>query len=354
MANYKLMDVIKHGVEKGSSDVHIGIGIHPKIRIDSQLIDTHFDVVDEKMLEDFLIEITPAKKIEIFKKELELDFSFQDANLGAFRVNVFMQRNAIGFAIRILPTRIRTFDEIGISPDLMTTMASSPTGLVLVTGATGSGKTTTLAAMIDHINNNRKCHIITVEDPIEFIYQNRKSKIEQREVGRDTYSFGRALKYVLRQDPDVVLIGEMRDLETIETALNVAETGHLVFATLHTSDAVQTVNRVIDVFPEHQQRQVRVQLSFVLNAVLAQRLVPHASGQGRVLSAEIMIANNAVRAMIRDEKVHQLYSMIQTGAKEGMKTMNQSLADLVHADKIKLEDAMNYSSDVNELLEHIS
>ncbi|MBF0254331.1 MAG: PilT/PilU family type 4a pilus ATPase [Candidatus Omnitrophica bacterium] len=346
-----LIELIRHAAGVGASDIHVGLNQNPKIRIHSHLLDAEgFAVVTPERMEAYLREVTPEPKLERFFKEKEMDYSFVVEGVGSCRSNLFFQRGNPGMAIRILPSRIWTFEELGLDAEMMRRMADRPTGLVLVTGATGSGKTTTLASLVEYVNTTRPCHIITVEDPVEFVFEGKKAKIDQREVGLDTHSFTGALKYILRQDPDVVLIGEMRDLETIETALNVAETGHLVFATLHTSDTIQTINRVIDVFPEHKQRQVRTQLSFVLNAVLSQRLVPSSCGTGRALCAEIMIVNSAIRSMIRDEKVHQIYSFLQTSKESGMKTMNQSLADLVLAKKVDLEEAVHFSNDPDEMI----
>jgi len=344
-----MIDVIASANKRGSSDVHVCIGLRPRIRIDSRLVDSEFDVVDQQQLDIWIKEIVPPEKFKYFLEFKELDFSFGHPDIGRFRVNCYFQRGTIGMAIRILPTKLWQFSDIGLPQLLMQDMASAPTGLVLCTGATGSGKTTTLAAMINFILKTRPCHIVTVEDPIEFTFTHDKATIHQREIGADTHSFANALKHVLRQDPDVILVGEMRDLETIEMAMTAAETGHLVFATLHTSDAVQTINRVIDVFPEHKQRQVRTQLSFVLNGVISQRLIPHASGKGRCLAAEIMMATPALRSMIREEKIHQVYSLLQTGMKDGMKTFNQSLAELYHDKKISIEEAMNATSSPEEL-----
>jgi twitching motility protein PilT len=349
MAAQKLIDLILYAAKKGSSDLHVSVGLKPRIRVDSQLVDTEFAELTKQDLEDFINEIIPKDRYEDFKKTKELDFSFGHPEIGRFRVNMFYQRSTIAMAIRILPNKIYSFDDLGLPPDLIQDLASAPTGLVLVTGSTGSGKTTTLASIIDFISKTRACHIVTVEDPIEFVFKHQKATVHQREIGSDSLSFDKSLRHVLRQDPDVILIGEMRDLETIETALTVAETGHLVFATLHTSDAVQTVNRVIDVFPEHQQRQVRTQLSFVLNATLSQRLIPLASGKGRILASEILIATSAVRSMIREEKVHQIYSSIQTGMRDGMKTLNQSLFDLFKQKKITIEDALANTTNTEEL-----
>ncbi len=346
-----LMDVIVFGAEKRASDVHLGVGIRPLIRVDSLLVETAFDVVTPEMIERYLKEIIPQDRLNEFEQAKELDFAFGRRDIGRFRVNVFYQRGTVGMAIRILPSAIRSFEECGLPSRLMQELASQPAGLVLVTGATGSGKTTTLAAFIDYIAKTRSCHIVTVEDPIEFVFRHDKAKIDQREIGSDTRSFADSLKHVLRQDPDVILVGEMRDLETIQMALTVAETGHLVLATLHTSDAVQTINRVIDVFPAHQQQQVRTQFSFVLNAVISLRLIIHASGQGRILASEILLATPAVRSMIRDSKAHQIYSVMQTSMKEGMKTMNQHLSELVQAKKLLIEDAINESMHPAELCE---
>ncbi|MDP2278483.1 MAG: type IV pilus twitching motility protein PilT, partial [Nitrospirota bacterium] len=280
----------------------------------------------------------------------ELDLSFGVKGLSRFRGNVFMQRGAVAGAFRTIPFQIKTFQELGL-PEIVNDLIKKPRGLILVTGPTGSGKSTTLATMVDRINSERQDHIITVEDPIEYIHNHKKSLINQREVNADTSSFKNALKYVLRQDPDVVLIGEMRDLETIEAALTVSETGHLTLATLHTNSAVQTINRVIDVFPPHQQEQIRTQLSFVLEGILAQQLIAKKSGQGRVLAMELLIPNPAIRNLIREDKVHQIYSMMQTGqARFGMQTMNQSLFDLYTRGFLSYEDAIGRSSVPEELI----
>jgi twitching motility protein PilT len=280
--------------------------------------------------------------------------SFGIGGLGRFRTNVFMQRGAVGAVLRVIPYEIKGFRELGLPEDLCAMIASFPKGLVLVTGATGSGKSTTLAAMIDYVNRTRNEHIITIEDPIEFVHKNKCCLVNQREVGSDTHGFKNALKTVLRQDPDVVLIGEMRDMETIEAALVLAETGHLTFGTLHTSDCVQTINRIIDVFPAYQQQQVRTQLSFVLMAVFCQQLLPKADGRGRCLAAEMMIVNAAVRSLIRDDKAHQIYSVIQTGGKQGMMTMNQALFNLVQKRQCSYEDALERTSDVDDFKRQFS
>jgi len=296
--------------------------------------------------------LTDAQKHK-FEENKELDFSFGVKGLSRFRSNVFMQRGAVAVAIRTIPYTILSFEELGL-PKIVSELCDKPKGLVLVTGPTGSGKSTTLASMINKINTERQEHIITIEDPIEYVHQHKKCVVNQRELNSDTYSFKAALKSVLREDPDKVLIGEMRDLETIEAALVIAETGHLTFATLHTNSAVQTINRIIDVFPSHQQPQIRAQISFVLEGVLCQMLIPKANGQGRVLALEIMIPNPAIRNLIREEKVHQIYSAMQTGQdKFNMVTMNQSLLSHYLARNITLEEAMSRSTVPEELTQMI-
>jgi twitching motility protein PilT len=291
--------------------------------------------------------LTDAQKHK-FEENNELDLSFGVKNLSRFRANIFVQRGAVAAAIRTIPFKIRTFQELGL-PDIVSDLCKKPRGLILVTGPTGSGKSTTLASMIDKINSERQEHIVTIEDPIEYLHPHKKCVINQREVNADTQSFKKALKHILRQDPDVVLIGEMRDLETIEAALTVAETGHLVFATLHTNSCVQTINRILDVFPPYQQPQVRAQMSFVLEGVVSQILLPKASGLGRVLCLEVMIPNPAIRNLIREEKVHQIYSQMQVGqAKFGMQTMNQSLLAAYLRREITLDDAVGRSTDPEE------
>jgi twitching motility protein PilT len=287
-----------------------------------------------------------------FETSSELDLSFGIEQMSRFRCNVFMQRGNVAVALRQIPYRIRTFNELGL-PKVVEELSSLPRGLVLVTGPTGSGKSTTLAAIIDKINKERPGHIITVEDPIEYLHRHQTSIVNQREVYSDTQSFSSALKYALREDPDVVLVGEMRDLETIEAALNISETGHLAFATLHTNSTAESINRIVDAFPTNQQEQVRVSLSFCLQAVLSQCLIPKIGG-GRVLAQEIMVCTPAIRALIRDDKVHQIYSMLQSGQKYGMKTMNQSLAELFGGGRITIADAMSYSANVTELNEMLS
>ncbi len=343
-----LRNYLELAVSKRASDLHIGEGAHPVIRVDGELLSVSETPFSRELMMRFLREYLTKEQWETFEKEKELDYSFGVEGLGRFRSNIFYQRHLIGCAIRALPFKPMNFEGIGFPRAVAQNLVSKPSGLILLTGATGAGKTTTIASMINHINETEACHIVTVEDPIEFVFENKKSRINQREVGSDTHSFLNALKHVLRQDPDVILIGEMRDLETIEIALNVAETGHLVFATLHTPDAVQSINRIVDVFPAHQQQQIRVQLSFVLQGVISQQLI-RKTGGGLVLAAEILLMNAAIRNLIRESKSHQIYSSLQMGQKEGMKTFNMSLAELVKLNKISLEDAYSRSQDIAEL-----
>jgi twitching motility protein PilT len=340
-------------IQRGASDLHITAGERPKLRIDGEIINASTDVVlgPKDTLSIAYSILTEAQK-KRFETEDELDFSFGIANLSRFRGNVFKQRGCVSMAIRQIPFNIRTFQDLGL-PAVVARMAEKPRGLVLVTGPTGSGKSTTLAAMIDKVNRERKGHIITVEDPIEFIHRHHSCIVNQREVGSDTHSFSNALKYALREDPDVILIGEMRDLETIQAALTIAETGHLVFATLHTNSAAEAINRIIDVFPSHQQSQVRAQLAFVLEGIITQTLLPRARGRGRVMAAEILVITPAMRALIRDDKVHQIYSMMQSGKKFGMQTLNDSLYQLYHAREVTEDECLRVSSDQNEFLRMI-
>jgi twitching motility protein PilT len=344
-----LHQLLKAMLDKGASDLHITTGTPPQLRIDGQLVPLRTDAmtpIDTKQLCYSIL--TDAQKLR-FEEDQELDLSFGVKSLARFRANVFMQRGAVAGAFRLVPFKIIPLHELGLPP-VVTQLCEKPRGLVLVTGPTGSGKSTTLASMIDKINTTHRHHIVTIEDPIEYLHPHKACLVNQREIGSDTKSFVRALKYILRQDPDVVLIGEMRDLETIEAALNIAETGHLAFATLHTNGAVQSINRIIDVFPSHQQSQVRAVLSFVLEGVMSQVLLPKVSGSGRALAAEVMVPNPAIRNLIREDKVHQIYSQMQIGqAKYGMQTMNQSFCDLYLRKIISLEDAMGRSTDAEEL-----
>jgi twitching motility protein PilT len=344
-----MKELIEALLKRGGSDLHIAAGAPPKLRIAGKLQNTEYDVLQPEDTKAIIYSILTSEQIALFEKNQELDFSVGLKELGRFRTNVFIQRGAIGAVLRTIPCRIQIFEELGLPQKVCESLCSLPKGLILVTGATGSGKSTTLAAMVDYINMNRACHIVTIEDPIEFLHANKNSLVTQREVGSDTHTFPNALRAVLRQDPDVVMIGEMRDMETIEAALTLSETGHLTFATLHTSDAVQTINRIVDVFPDYQQQQIRTMLSFTLQGVFCQQLVPSANQQGRALSVEVLLANPAVRALIRDDKAHQIYSIIQTNQRSGMITMNQSLANLYNTNQITHEDALSYTTEPEEL-----
>lgn len=340
---------IKIMVANNASDIHITAGSPVHIRVDELLIPADDTILTPEESKELIYSMLSNEQKEKFERELELDMSFGMKGLGRFRVNVFRQRGTLAASIRMIPHEVWTFEQCGLPAGIVLDFCKKPKGLVLVTGATGSGKSTSLASMVDWINANRQCHIVTIEDPIEFIYRNKKSIVEQREVYSDTHSFGASLKHVLRQDPDVILIGEMRDLETIESALIVAETGHLVLATLHTSDCVQTINRIIDVFPSHQQQQIRIQLSFVLIGVLSQQLVPKAIGKGRALVSEVLVVTPAVKSLIRESKAHQIYSVMQTSQKEGMKTMNQALYDMYIKKIISFDEMMQRTSDQDDL-----
>ncbi len=335
-------------IKRGASDLHLTVGEKPKLRVDGLLVDSAVDALlkpKDTMALGYSVLTEQQKKR--FEQEDELDFSFSIENVSRFRANLFKQRGSIGCAIRQIPFEIKSFQELGVPP-IIAKLAEKPRGLVLLTGPTGSGKSTTLAAMVDKINTERQGHIMTIEDPIEFVHFHKNCVVNQREVGSDTKSFPTALKYVLRQDPDVILIGEMRDLETIQAALTIAETGHLAFATLHTNSAAESINRVVDVFPSHQQEQVRAQLAFVLEGVVTQTLLPKASGKGRVVATEILIATPAIRALIREEKVHQIYSAMQAGKKFGMQTLNDSLYQLYVQRQVTLEECLRVTSDQTE------
>jgi twitching motility protein PilT len=346
-----LHQLLKAMIEKAASDLHITTGSPPQLRIDGALVPLKTAPMTPAETKQLCYSIlTDAQKSQ-FEEENELDLSFGVKNLSRFRANIFMQRGAVAGAFRAIPFKIQSFQELGL-PASVSELTKKPRGLILVTGPTGSGKSTTLASMIDKINSEEHGHILTVEDPIEFLHPHKNSIVNQREVGADTGSFKRALKYVLRQDPDVVLIGEMRDLETIEAALTVAETGHLAFATLHTNGCVQTINRIVDVFPPYQQPQVRAQLSFTLEGVMSQQLLPKASGQGRVLACEIMIPNPAIRNLIREDKIHQIYSQMQVGQQKfGMQTLNQSLAMLLQRRLVTYDEALARAGDVEEFMQ---
>lgn len=341
-------NLLKTMLEKGASDLHIHTDTPPQIRINSNLVALDYPKLTPEESRKIVYSYLTEEEVKQFEEKKELDKAFGLEGVSRFRMNVFYHRGSVCAAVRAIPLKICDFKTLGLPEQQMLEICRSGRGLVLVTGATGVGKSTTLASVVDRINSERYCHIVTVEDPVEFVHENKKGIVSQREVGTDTHAFGEALKYVLRQDPDVILIGEMRDLETVQAALNIAETGHLVFATLHTSDCVQTINRIIDVFPAAQQAQIRMQLSYVLLATLSQQLLQRADNTGRCLALEIMIANFGVKAMIREEKIHQIFSMIQTGQKEGMKTMNQSLYELYRQGLISYQEASSHVTDIDD------
>src|SRR5438045_1122704 len=349
-----LSDLLKKLIEMGGSDLHLTTNTPPQVRVDGHLRPIEgartLTSADTKALAYSVL--TDAQKHR-FEEALELDFSFGVRGLSRFRANLFNQRGAVGAVFRAIPYEIKSFDELGL-PAVVSQLCDRPRGLILVTGPTGSGKSTTLAAMLDKVNRERHEHIVTIEDPIEFLHSHKSCIVNQRGVGADTRGFAEALRTALRQDPDVVLVGEMRDLETIESALRIAETGHLTFATLHTNSAATTINRIIDVFTSEQQAQVRAQLSLVLEGILCQALLPKADGQGRAMALEILVPNAAIRNLIREDKVHQIYSMMQTGQdKYGMQTFNQSLATLYHKRQISMDVALQRSSNTDELRELI-
>jgi twitching motility protein PilT len=334
--------------KKGASDLHITVGSPPQLRIDGELIKLDFEEITAEVCQRLVYSILSDNQKEKFEKFNELDLSIGIKEVGRVRMNVFRQRGQVGAAIRSIPNKILSFEDLRL-PDVIRDFVKLPKGLVLITGATGSGKTTTLASVIDHINENRHNHIVTIEDPIEYVHSHKNCIVNQREVGGDTHSFAQALKYVLRQDPDVVLVGEMRDLETIGAALTIAETGHLVFATLHTTDAPQSINRIIDVFPPYQQTQIRAQLSFVLQGVLCQQLIPKASGSGRVMCCEVLVVTPAVRNLVREQKTQQIPLAMQTGGKYGMQTMNYGLYELYSKHIITYAEAMAHTLDAEDL-----
>ncbi|MFQ5700855.1 MAG: type IV pilus twitching motility protein PilT [Acidobacteriota bacterium] len=349
-----LHQLLKTLVEQGGTDLHITTNSPPQIRIDGKLIPLQLPPLSAADTKQLCYSVLTDNQKHRFEESLELDLSFGVKGLARFRANVYSQRGAVAGAFRTIPWEIKTFKDLGL-PDIVARLCEKPRGLILVTGPTGSGKSTTLAAMLDKINSERHEHIVTIEDPVEYLHGHKKCMVNQRELHADTHSFPNALRSALRQDPDVVLIGEMRDLETIEAALRISETGHLTFATLHTNTAAQTINRIIDVFPSHQQGQVRAQLSFVLEGIMCQSLLPKANGKGRALAMEILIPNSAVRNLIREDKVHQIYAMMQSGqSRHGMQTFNQSLATLYMKKQISLQTARARSSQVEELQEMIN
>lgn len=346
-ANIRIENLLEECVRTKASDLHLQVGLPPILRIDGALQPVSgYNAIDEATIEKLVFATLEEDQKQILIKDKEFDYSFSFGDLGRFRVNAFHEKGNLAAAFRLIPNTIQTINELGM-PAVVTSFADFPRGLVLVTGPTGSGKSTTLAALVDKINSEKACHIITIEDPIEFTHKSKRSVVVQREVHYDTYSFSAALRSALREDPDVVLIGEMRDLETISAAITIAETGHLVFATLHTNSASQSIDRMIDVFPPHQQPQVRSQLSNILQAICAQRLVP-AIGGGRVVAAEILVANPAVRSVIREGKTHQLDTIIQTGADQGMQTMDRTLVKLIQTGVITHDVAREYAVDLQE------
>jgi twitching motility protein PilT len=348
-----LPELLKTTVDMEGSDLHIATNTPPQVRVHGHLVRLQGPDMNPSETKALVYSVLTDAQKKRFEETMELDFSFGIRGLARFRCNVFNQRGAVGAVYRLIPEKIRSFNELGL-PSVLATLSERPRGLVLITGPTGSGKSTTLAAMLDKINTERHDHIITIEDPIEYIHPHKNCLVNQREVHSDTASFSNALRAALREDPDIVLIGEMRDLETVEAALKIAETGHLTFGTLHTNSAAQTINRIIDIFPAGQQSQIRTQLSLVLEGIVCQALLPKADGKGRVCSLEIMVPTPAIRNLIRDDKVHQIYGSMQAGQeKMGMQTANQSLASLYMQRKITLETAMNASSLKDELREMI-
>ncbi len=349
MASEQRIEILlEEVIKKKASDLHLQVGLSPMLRVDGALVAVAgAPELDEEKVENLIFAILDDEQKQILLKDKEFDFSFAFGDLGRFRVNAFHERGNLAAALRLIPNEILTIEQLGL-PKVVNKFSDYPRGLVLVTGPTGSGKSTTLAALVDKINEERAAHIVTIEDPIEFTHKSKKSVVVQREVHYDTYSFSAALRSSLRQDPDVVLIGEMRDLETIAAAITIAETGHLVFATLHTNSAAQSIDRMVDVFPSHQQPQIRAQLSNILMAICSQRLIPSIGG-GRVASAELLIATPAVRNIVREGKSHQLDAVIQTGAEHGMQSMDKTLVNLIHSGTITYDEARNVAVDVEEL-----
>ncbi len=343
-----LRDLLQEMIDKGASDLHITAGVPPQLRVDGNIVSTDHEPLTPDATRQITYSVLNEEQQKRFEAEKELDFSFGVKGLSRFRGNAFQQRGVTSLAIRQIPYQIKTFADLGLPP-VVEQLANKQKGLILVTGPTGSGKSTTLASIIDKINSERRKHIITIEDPVEYVHQHKRCIVNQREVRADTESFAAALKYVLRQDPDVILIGEMRDLETMQAALTISETGHLALATLHTNSTFESINRIVDAFPPSQQGQVRAQLAFVLEGVVSQQLVPHKSGRGRVMVAEVMVCTPAIRALIRDDKVHQVYGLMQAGQKYGMQTMNQALFNAYMHSQVSYEEAMRRTHDEQEL-----
>lgn len=348
----KLLDLVNLGTERKASDIHITVGTPPTLRIDGQLIAIGDIPLTSENTLDLTKQALSDSQMKVLEEKGEIDFSYSSPGVGRYRVNAYRQRGSYGMALRIIPMKIPTMESLGL-PKVLSELARLPRGLILVTGPTGSGKSTTLASMIDQINRERNCHILTLEDPLEYLHKHNMSIVNQREIGSDSQSFGNALRGALRQDPDVILVGEMRDLETISIAITAAETGHLVLSTLHTLGAAKTIDRVIDVFPPHQQQQVRVQLSSVIQAIISQQLLPRADGTGRVGAFEIMVANSAIRNLVREGKIHQIDTAIQTGGKQKMQTMDNSLIDLYARGLIRKEVALTQAINHDEIKKYI-
>ncbi len=336
-------DLLVEAGQRGASDIHLSVSLPPVVRLDGRLVRLNYEPLTNMDVQRLVYEVLTNQQIQTFEKNYELDFSYGLIGVGRYRFNVYRQRGVIGAALRAIPTKVPTLEELRLPP-LLRELTRKPSGLILVTGATGAGKSTTLASMIDIINNERDCHIMTIEDPIEYLHSHKKAMIHQRELGQDTHTFDNALRSILREDPDVILVGEMRDLITISSAITLAETGHLVFATLHTRNAPQTIDRIVDVFPPYQQDQIKVQLANALEAVVAQQLLPRTGG-GRVPAVEIMLANSAVRNLIREGRTDQLYSCMEIGAQSGMQTLDKALVNLVRMGTITTENARASSLD---------
>lgn len=348
MRNLNIDELLKIAVERHASDLHITVGRPPVIRIEGELVDLDFEPLDAESARFLIYSLLTHQQRDIFEDAFELDFAYEHGKIGRFRVNLYKQKGYLGSALRVIPSKIPSVAELGL-PTIISELAMLPSGLVIIAGPSGCGKSTTLACMIDIINTNRRCHIVTIEDPIEFLHKHKNSIVTQREVGNDTKSFGDALKHVLRQNPDVILVGEIRDTESMEMVITSAETGHLVLTTLHTQDAAQTIDRIVDLFNPHQQQQIRTQLSGSLKAVIAQQLLPKADGTGLIPALEILITTSGAKNLIRKGETHQLYSIMQTGKLNGMQTMNQCLRDLVINNQITKSIAMAHSPNVDEL-----